>query len=106
MAAAIVAVKLGIRIVHVEAGLRSGDRAMPEEINRLVADRLADLLLTPSRDADVTLAREGAAPASIVFVGNVMIDSLLRAVARAEHTGAAKRLRADGAHGVATLHRA
>ena len=105
MATALVASKLGVRIAHVEAGLRSGDRAMPEEINRLVADRLADLLLTPSRDADVTLAREGASPASIVFVGNVMIDSLLRAVARAEHTGAATRLGADGSHVVVTLHR-
>ena len=105
MATALVASKLGVRIAHVEAGLRSGDRAMPEEINRLVADRLADLLLTPSRDADVTLAREGAPAASIVFVGNVMIDSLLRAVARAEHTGAAARLGADGSHIVVTLHR-
>jgi UDP-N-acetylglucosamine 2-epimerase (non-hydrolysing) len=105
MATALVAAKLGVRIAHVEAGLRSNDRTMPEEINRIVADRLADLLLTPSRDADLTLAAEGAKPESIVFVGNVMIDSLVRSMARAERTGAAKRLGADGSHVVVTLHR-
>jgi UDP-N-acetylglucosamine 2-epimerase (non-hydrolysing) len=105
MATALVAAKLGVRIAHVEAGLRSGDRAMPEEINRIVADRVADLLLTPSRDADVTLAREGARAEQIVFVGNVMIDSLLRALPRAEATGARQRLRANGSHVVVTLHR-
>lgn len=105
MAAAIVASKLGVRIAHVEAGLRSGDRTMPEEINRLVTDRLADLLLTPSRDAGDTLLAEGEAAEKIVFVGNVMIDSLMRALPRAEATGAAKRLGADGSHVVATMHR-
>ena len=60
VAAALVCAKLGVRLAHVEAGLRSGDRTMPEEINRLVTDRLADLLLTPSRDADETLRREGS----------------------------------------------
>ena len=105
MATALVAAKLGVRIAHVEAGLRSGDRAMPEEINRIVADRVADLLLTPSRDADATLAREGARAEQIVFVGNVMIDSLLRALPRAEATGARQRLDADGSHVVVTLHR-
>ena len=105
MATALVAAKLGVRIAHVEAGLRSNDRAMPEEINRIVADRLADLLLTPSRDADETLKREGVRPEQIVFVGNVMIDSLLRALPRAEATGTAARLGADGSHVVVTLHR-
>lgn len=105
MATALVAAKLGVRIAHVEAGLRSGDRAMPEEINRIVADRLADLLLTPSRDADETLRREGARPEQIVFVGNVMIDSLLHALPRATATGAARRLDADGSHVLVTLHR-
>lgn len=76
LAAAIVSSKLGLRLAHVEAGLRSGDRTMPEEINRLVTDRLADLLLTPSRDADAALRREGEPDEEIVFVGNVMIDSL------------------------------
>ena len=105
MATALVAAKLGVRIAHVEAGLRSGDRAMPEEINRIVADRLADLLLTPSRDADETLRREGVRPEQIVFVGNVMIDSLLHALPRASATGAAHRLGADGSHVLVTLHR-
>jgi UDP-N-acetylglucosamine 2-epimerase (non-hydrolysing) len=105
MATALVAAKLGVRIAHVEAGLRSGDRAMPEEINRIVADRVADLLLTPSRDADETLRREGARPEQIVFVGNVMIDSLLHALPRARATGAAHRLGADGSHVLVTLHR-
>ncbi|MEO8563389.1 MAG: UDP-N-acetylglucosamine 2-epimerase (non-hydrolyzing) [bacterium] len=105
MATALVASKLGVRIAHVEAGLRSGDRAMPEEINRLVADRLSDLLLTPSRDADAALLREGEEARKIVFVGNVMIDSMLRALPRAKASGASARLQADGEHVVVTLHR-
>jgi len=78
MAATIAAVKLHIPVAHVEAGLRSGDRTMPEEINRLVTDRLASWLFTPSRDGDDNLLREGADPASIRMVGNVMIDTLVR----------------------------
>jgi UDP-N-acetylglucosamine 2-epimerase (non-hydrolysing) len=105
MATALVAAKLGVRIAHVEAGLRSGDRAMPEEINRLVADRLSDLLLTPSRDADAALLREGEDAGKIVFVGNVMIDSMLRALPKARQSGASARLGADGTHVVVTLHR-
>jgi UDP-N-acetylglucosamine 2-epimerase (non-hydrolysing) len=80
LAAAVVASKIGLRLAHVEAGLRSGDRSMPEEINRLVTDRLASLLLTPSRDADARLRAEGEPEEEIVFVGNVMVDTLLRAV--------------------------
>src|SRR5262249_22003476 len=76
MAATLVAAKMAIRVAHIEAGLRSRDRSMPEEINRLVTDALADLLLTPSRDADENLTREGIAPEKICFVGNVMIDTL------------------------------
>lgn len=83
LAAAVVASKLGNRVAHVEAGLRSHDRTMPEEINRLVTDRLASLLLTPSRDAEANLRAEGEPDEEIVFVGNVMVDSLLRAVAQA-----------------------
>src|SRR5438128_9388034 len=78
MACTIVAAKLRIPGAHVEAGLRSFDRAMPEEINRLVTDALADLLFTTSRDADENLKREGTDPAKIHFVGNVMIDTLLK----------------------------
>src|SRR5580692_6625953 len=75
-AAALAAAKLGIPVVHVEAGLRSRDWTMPEEINRVVTDRIVDLLLTTSRDADENLMAEGIAGERIAFVGNVMIDSL------------------------------
>ena len=78
IAAALVCAKLGIRVGHVEAGLRSFDWTMPEEINRVVTDRLADLLFTPSEDGDANLAREGVPPEKIYRVGNVMIDSLVR----------------------------
>jgi UDP-N-acetylglucosamine 2-epimerase (non-hydrolysing) len=101
LAAALVAAKLEIPSAHVEAGLRSGDRRMPEEINRLVADRVASLLFTPSRDADAALLAEGAAPATIHFVGNVMIDSLREALPRAR----AVRPATAGRHVLVTLHR-
>jgi UDP-N-acetylglucosamine 2-epimerase (non-hydrolysing) len=78
VAAALVSAKLGIRIGHVEAGLRSFDWTMPEEINRVMTDRLADLLFTPSEDGDVNLAKEGIPGEKIFCVGNVMIDSLVR----------------------------
>src|SRR5438067_850550 len=78
MACTIVAAKLRIPVAHVEAGLRSFDRTMPEEINRLVTDALSDLLFTTSRDADENLKREGVDPSKIHFVGNVMIDTLLK----------------------------
>lgn len=78
IAAALVSAKLGIRVGHVEAGLRSFDWTMPEEINRVVTDRLADLLFTPSEDADVNLDHEGVPSQKIHRVGNVMIDSLVR----------------------------
>jgi len=77
MAAALVCSKLLVRVGHVEAGLRSFDRTMPEEINRTVTDRLADLLFTPSEDGDRNLKNEGVAPKKIHLVGNVMIDSLV-----------------------------
>jgi len=76
--AALVCAKLLIRVAHVEAGLRSFDRTMPEEINRIVTDRLADLLFTPSTDGDENLIREGVDQGRIHFVGNVMIDTLIR----------------------------
>ena len=78
VAAALVCSKLLIRVGHVEAGLRSFDRTMPEEINRIVTDRLADLLFTPSEDGDINLQREGVSAGKICRVGNVMIDSLVR----------------------------
>jgi len=105
MAAAIVAVKLGLRVAHVEAGLRSRDWTMPEEINRIVTDRLASLLLTPSRDADETLRAEGEPESEIVFVGNVMIDSLLHALPNARASGFRAKLGVDGRSVVVTLHR-
>jgi UDP-N-acetylglucosamine 2-epimerase (non-hydrolysing) len=83
LAVALVAAKKGIAVVHVEAGLRSFDRAMPEEINRVLTDQLADLLYTTERAAAANLAREGVAGERVHFVGNVMIDSLVQHVARA-----------------------
>lgn len=83
MACTIVASKLRIKVAHVEAGLRSFDREMPEEINRLVTDALADLLFTPSIDADNNLLREGVNKNKINFVGNIMIDTLLNHVEKA-----------------------
>ncbi|MBA3714991.1 MAG: UDP-N-acetyl glucosamine 2-epimerase, partial [Pyrinomonadaceae bacterium] len=77
LACALVCAKLRVRVAHVEAGLRSRDRSMPEEINRLLTDQLADLLLTPSLDGDANLRAEGIPPERIRFVGNVMIDALL-----------------------------
>ena len=83
MAAALVSAKLGIRIAHVEAGLRSRDRTMPEELNRLVTDQLADALFTPSPDGDRNLLEEGIPASKIHFAGNVMIDTLVRLLPRA-----------------------
>jgi UDP-N-acetylglucosamine 2-epimerase (non-hydrolysing) len=77
LAASLVRAKLLIPVGHVEAGLRSFDRAMPEEINRLLTDQIADLLFTPSEDGDANLLHEGILPAMIYRVGNVMIDSLV-----------------------------
>jgi UDP-N-acetylglucosamine 2-epimerase (non-hydrolysing) len=82
LAAALVCSKLGIRIAHVEAGLRSGDRAMPEEINRVLTDQLAHMLFTPSPDADENLFREGIEASRIHRIGNVMIDSVVRFLAQ------------------------
>jgi UDP-N-acetylglucosamine 2-epimerase (non-hydrolysing) len=78
VAAALVCAKLLVPVGHVEAGLRSFDRTMPEEINRIVTDRLSDVLFTPSEDGDGNLLREGVPKESIYFVGNPMIDSLVR----------------------------
>ncbi|MFQ5552075.1 MAG: UDP-N-acetyl glucosamine 2-epimerase, partial [Gemmatimonadales bacterium] len=87
LACALVTAKLkediGCRVAHVEAGLRSNDWRMPEEVNRVLTDRLSDALLTPSRDAHANLLREGIAPERITLVGNVMIDTLLAQLPRA-----------------------
>lgn len=106
LACALVAAKLRIRVAHVEAGLRSFDRTMPEEINRLVTDAISDLLLTPSADADENLAREGVPTHRIRLVGNIMIDTLLH------NLGQARRSPLGGTLGLlpgkfvyATLHR-
>lgn len=83
LACALVASKLGVRIAHVEAGLRSFDWTMPEEINRVLTDRMANMLFTPSEDADANLRSEGIAADRIVRVGNVMIDTLHQHLERA-----------------------
>ena len=106
VACALVCAKLGIKIAHVEAGLRSFDRTMPEEINRLLTDQLADLLFTPSPDADEQLLREGIPAERIQFVGNVMIDSLVAALPLAEHRPTLYELSLQpGGYGLVTLHR-
>jgi len=106
MAASVVAAKLLIPVAHVEAGLRSFDRTMPEEINRIVTDRLADLLLTPSRDASDNLRAEGAAEETIHLVGNVMIDTLRRHLPIAQLDRVRDRVPVgDAAYAVLTLHR-
>jgi len=105
MAAAIVAAKLCIPVAHVEAGLRSFDRTMPEEINRLVTDALADYCFTTSPDADENLRREGVPRGKIFFVGNVMIDTLLQLKDASSQSDVRTRLRLDGEFGYVTLHR-
>ena len=106
LACTLVATKLGIQVAHLEAGLRSGDRTMPEELNRLATDALADILWTPSPDADENLRKEGIPENKIERVGNIMIDSLemmretIDASRYAENLGFAA-----GDYGVMTLHR-
>jgi UDP-N-acetylglucosamine 2-epimerase (non-hydrolysing) len=106
LACALVATKLGVRVAHVEAGLRSFDRTMPEEINRLLTDQISDLLFTSEPGAEDNLLREGIERAKIHFVGNVMIDTLLahreraRALNVPERFGVTRR-----AYGLLTLHR-
>jgi UDP-N-acetylglucosamine 2-epimerase (non-hydrolysing) len=113
LACSLVAVKKGVPVAHVEAGLRSFDRAMPEEINRLLTDQIADLLYTTERAAHDNLAQEGVASQRIHFVGNVMIDSLLAHRKRAPSAEEVLRragvepapLRERSGYGVVTLHR-
>ena len=107
VAAALVCAKLLAPVAHVEAGLRSFDRTMPEEINRLLTDQIADLLFTPSADGDANLLREGVAADRIHLVGNVMVDTLVRLLPRAESRWDDERLRAwrGQRYALVTLHR-
>lgn len=113
VACSLVAAKKGVPVVHVEAGLRSYDRKMPEEINRVVTDQLSDLLYTTERAAHANLAKEGIDPSRVQFVGNVMIDSLRAHRARAVPVAHTLRNAAvdpqfigpEQAYGVVTLHR-
>jgi UDP-N-acetylglucosamine 2-epimerase (non-hydrolysing) len=108
VAAALVCAKLQVRVAHVEAGLRSYDWAMPEEVNRVLTDRMANVLFTPSEDADANLRSEGIPWARIVRVGNVMIDTVVRLLpaARLRWPALAERLRViRSAYAVVTLHR-
>jgi UDP-N-acetylglucosamine 2-epimerase (non-hydrolysing) len=106
VAAGLAAVKLGVRLAHLEAGLRSFDRSMPEEINRIVTDAISDLLWTPSLDASINLLKAGVPNERIDRVGNIMIDSLelMRPKIEAENTAARHGLQ-KGKFGVVTLHR-
>lgn len=106
IACALVSVKLGVAVAHVEAGLRSFDRTMPEEINRVLTDQISDLLFTTERSAAANLSREGVAPGRIHFVGNVMIDTLLAHRDKARASFDPRRLGLDGGPFVVlTLHR-
>jgi UDP-N-acetylglucosamine 2-epimerase (non-hydrolysing) len=106
MACTLVCAKLGIKVAHVEAGLRSFDRTMPEEVNRLVTDALADLLLTPSQDGNENLQREGVPDSKVKLVGNVMIDTLATNLAKAESSSILQDLGLKSkAFAYVTLHR-
>ncbi|HYX43304.1 MAG TPA: UDP-N-acetylglucosamine 2-epimerase (non-hydrolyzing), partial [Pyrinomonadaceae bacterium] len=106
LACALVCAKLQVKVAHVEAGLRSRDRTMPEEINRVLTDQIADLLLTPSPDADENLRAEGIPTERIRLVGNVMIDSLYAQLERAKRSNVRAQLGVqDRDYAVVTLHR-
>jgi UDP-N-acetylglucosamine 2-epimerase (non-hydrolysing) len=106
LASAITAAKLWVPVAHVEAGLRSFDRRMPEEINRIVTDALSDFLFTTSRNANENLEREGVPPEKIFFVGNVMIDTLLKYRDQARALGTPERFNLQpGEYALLTLHR-
>lgn len=106
IACALVCAKLGVKIAHVEAGLRSRDRTMPEEINRILTDSISDLLLTTSQDADENLQQEGVSADKIKFVGNVMIDSLFYNLEKTKESKVKESLGLiDKDYAVVTLHR-
>lgn len=103
---ALVAVKLGIKSAHLEAGLRSFDRKMPEEINRILTDSISDILLTPSIDANHNLLKEGRCEEDIHFVGNIMIDSLMKNLERSSDSDVKNMIGiSDQNYGLLTLHR-
>jgi UDP-N-acetylglucosamine 2-epimerase (non-hydrolysing) len=105
-AGALVAAKLGIAVIHAEAGLRSFDRTMPEEINRLVTDAISDLLLVTEESGATNLLKEGKDPKSIVMVGNLMVDSLRNNLDKAMQSDIRQRLGiGDSRFGLVTLHR-
>jgi UDP-N-acetylglucosamine 2-epimerase (non-hydrolysing) len=105
VAAALVCAKILIPLGHVEAGLRSFDRTMPEEINRLLTDQIADLLFTPSKDGDENLLKEGVVTEKIHLVGNVMIDTLVRLLPKAQGEGLKDKGIGNGNYALVTLHR-
>jgi UDP-N-acetylglucosamine 2-epimerase (non-hydrolysing) len=106
LACSLVAAKLGIKVAHVEAGLRSYDRTMPEEINRVVTDRLSDLLFTPSTDANLNLRKEGMLPKKIKFVGNIMMDALIYQLKKGQKSQLAEKLNLKAKQfAYITLHR-
>src|SRR5438552_9986005 len=106
IACALVCAKLGVRVAHVEAGLRSSDRTMPEEINRILTDSISDMLFTTSQDADENLKQEGIPDEKIRFVGNIMIDSLLGHLKLAEGSRIREQMNLEmGSYAVLTLHR-
>jgi UDP-N-acetylglucosamine 2-epimerase (non-hydrolysing) len=106
IACGIVSVKLGVKLIHVEAGLRSGDRTMPEEINRILTDSISDVLFCTEQSGVDNLAREGVEPSKVFLVGNVMIDTLLRNRAKAEKSTILDDLGIlPGEYAVLTLHR-
>ena len=106
VAATLAAVKLGVKVAHLEAGLRSFDRTMPEEINRLVTDAIADYLWTPSVDGNQNLENEGVSPEKITLVGNIMIDSFVMARKNIEMLDVYSGLGCKkGEFGLVTLHR-
>lgn len=106
MAATVAATKVGVKVAHVEAGLRSGDRSMPEEINRLITDSVADLLLCSEPSGVENLLKEGHSKESVHLVGNVMIDTLFHQLSAAREKDTLQRLGIGGGeYGVVTLHR-
>ena len=106
LAGALAAAKIHVPVVHLEAGLRSGDMSMPEEVNRLVTDQLSAMLLTPTEGAGANLRREGCDAERIHFVGNIMAESVLRHLPRIEERNPARALGLDrDAYVLVTIHR-